>query len=301
MLVALVLTAFGATKAQAGGPKCVHQNTHGVCTVWAGGGGAGGGSGGRPSAGAETTATCTLNTLGVEQKIPCTWRGMPFSKALQCYVSVAKPQPPKTNAIWNGHADGAIYECRLPGSFTGIKFHLVWLATPPAGPDPAALAAEAMKSLRIPAPVPGRYPAGRLQDGTPFTVVGAYTWYWTARSTYRPLSASVSAGGVTVRVRVAPAALTFTPGDGSGRASCAGPGLAWNSSDGVWAPSPGGCDFRYPHSSIHQSGHVVTATYGIRWAIMWSASTGQSGVLPDLTTTARSTFAVAEAESVVIQ
>ena len=41
--------------------------------------------------------------------------------------------------------------------------------------------------------------------------------------------------------------------------------------------------------------------YGIRWSITWSSSDGESGTLPDLTTTAASTFAVAEVESVVVK
>jgi hypothetical protein len=73
----------------------------------------------------------------------------------------------------------------------------------------------------------------------------------------------------------------------------------WRSGDGVWAPSPSGCDYQYPHSSIHEPNGEVTATYGINWAIAWSSTTGQNGTLPNLATTATSTFAVAEVESVV--
>jgi hypothetical protein len=67
----------------------------------------------------------------------------------------------------------------------------------------------------------------------------------------------------------------------------------------VWAPSPVGCDYRYPHSSIHQPDQQVTATYSIRWSITWTSSTGASGTLPNLTTTSNATFAVAEVEAVV--
>jgi hypothetical protein len=295
--VALLSSTLGVSPALATPPTCEKRLSNGLCVIWASGGGHHGGGGGTHGG---TQADCVIHTLGIDMRIPCTWRGLPFSNSLQCYVSVANPQPPASSPVWNGHVGGAIYNCRLPGSFAGVKSWQVWSATAPVGPDPGTLAAQAMRTLSIPAPVPGRYPAGRLQDGTPFTVVGAYTWYWTTRSSFRVLTATASAGGVSVQVRVTPTTLTFAPGDGSSAVSCGGPGSAWVASEGVWAPSPAGCDFRYQHSSIHLQGHVVTATYGIRWAINWTASTGQSGVLPDLTTTARSTFAVAEAESVVI-
>lgn len=177
------------------------------------------------------------------------------------------------------------------------------VAAPPAAapPSPAVLAAEALKTLRIPSPVPGRYPAGVLHDGRPFTIVSGFTWFFTSPTSFRPLSASASAGGVSAQVTVTPSALLFTPGDGNGAVSCAGPGVAWQQGDGVWAPSPVGCDYRYPRSSIYDAGGEVTATYGIRWDVTWTSSTGTTGTLPAITTTKNSTFAVAEVEAVVTQ
>jgi hypothetical protein len=113
------------------------------------------------------------------------------------------------------------------------------------------------------------------------------------------LRARADAGGVWAEVTVTPAALSFTPGDGAAAVSCRGPGVAWQRSDGVWSPSPAGCHYRYPHSSIHQPDRQVTATYAIQWAVAWTSSTGASGTLPDLTTTSAATFAVAEVEAVV--
>jgi hypothetical protein len=193
------------------------------------------------------------------------------------------PQPPKSFDQWQGHTTGAIYVCSAPGpgespvGIVGLEF---WFATPPPslGPDPAELA---------------------LQDGRPYTVVTAYTWYWTSPDSFKTLSATAAAGGFSSTVTVTPAALMFTPGDGSAAVSCRGPGVAWVPGDGVWAASPSGCDYRYPHSSINDTNGEVTATYGIRWSITWTSTVGDDGTLPDLTTTAASTYAVAEVESVV--
>jgi hypothetical protein len=161
------------------------------------------------------------------------------------------------------------------------------------------LAQQALETLTIPGPTPGRYPAGTLQDGRPYTVVTAYTWYCTSPDSFKTLSATATAGGFSSTVTVTPAALIFTPGDGAAAVSCRGPGVAWVPGDGVWAASPSGCDYRYPHSSINDANGEVTATYGIRWSITWTSTVGDDGTLPDLTTTAASTYAVAEVESVV--
>jgi hypothetical protein len=206
-------------------------------------------------------------------------------------------------AVWEGHTGGAVYVCSALGpnadgvGIIGLQF---WFANPPAGlgPSPAQLAQEALTRLTIPSPRPGRYPSGTLQDGRPYTLVNAYTWFWTSGS-FKALSATASAGGNSSTITVTPTALTFTPGDGTKSVSCSGPGVAWKQSDGPWAASPSGCDYRYPQSSIHDTNGEVTATYGIVWSISWTASDGEKGTLPDLMTTAKSTFAVAEAEAVV--
>ncbi|WP_299960145.1 hypothetical protein [uncultured Modestobacter sp.] len=214
-------------------------------------------------------------------------------------------QPPRDSAVWGGHTDGAVYLCTYytyDRSFPGTNGFSFWSATSPAGPaavDPAVLAEQALRTLTLPTPTTGRYPAGTMQDGQPFTVVNAATWFWTDAAAFQAVSARAEAGGVWAEVTVTPTALTFTPGDGAEPVSCPGPGAVWQPRDGVWSPSPVGCDYRYPHSSIRQPDREVTATYGIQWSVAWTSSTGANGSLPQLTTTSNATFAVAEVEAVV--
>jgi hypothetical protein len=218
-----------------------------------------------------------------------------------CYYKEADPYPTTGPvAAEYKRSGGAIYWATCP--LTGAPGGFVWLARPPAGmgPTPGQLAQRAFDSLTLTKPSTGRYPAGRLQDGTPYTAVRAYTWYWTDPSRFRSLTARAAAGPVWAQVTVKPVALSFNPGDGNAAVSCAGPGTAWNDSYGVWAASPSGCQYRYPHSTIHAPGHVVTATYSIRWQVRWAGSGNSSGTLPDQTTSSTSTFAVAEVEAVVI-
>jgi hypothetical protein len=305
-LIGGLLVAVTAPSASADPPTCGLRDANGVCVITVQDPGSGGGttpgSGGTAPVGAPT---CTSSDYG--QEVPCDGGGLGYwSQGNQCYISSVSPQPPVTDPVWQGNTTGAIYNCTFyvppGGTFPGTAGGWFWSPTVPAragAVDPAAVAQQALTTLRIPAPTVGRYPAGRLQDGRPYTVVRAYTWYYTERAGFTVLHARAAAGGVSAQVTVTPTQLSFTPGDGARAVSCAGPGVAWQHSDGPWAASPAGCDYRYPHSSIGQPNGEVTATYGITWAITWSASTGASGTLPPLTTTTNSTFAVAEAEAVV--
>ena len=255
--------------------------------------------------GGTPAATCTVTSAGFA--VPCQNGQAWWVQTMQCYVEPMAPQPPKDSPIWGGRADGAIYTCLFSaggGAFPGTNGFAFWSATqpaPPAAVDPAQLARQAFSTLTVPSPTTGRYPAGTLQDGQPFTVVNAYTWFWTDPGSFRALTARADAGGVWAEVSVTPTALSFTPGDGAAAVSCPGPGVAWQPGDGVWAASPAGCDYRYPQSSIHQPEGLVTATYGIQWSVTWTSSTGATGTLPDLTTTSNTTFVVAEVQSVVIR
>jgi hypothetical protein len=307
-LLGVLLSFWGQSgvPAAAGPAACQQYNAHGICVVEAESAeqpvtrpvATGSGSGdGRPD------APCTLDPTGAA--IPCQEGPSWWVQSLQCYAQLMPEQPPKDSPVWGGHTDGAIYACTFftgGGAFPGTNGFSFWSASPPAGPaavDPAVLAEQALRTLTIPAPTTGRYPAGTMQDGQPFTVVNAYTWFWTDPDSFRTLTARADAGGVWAQVTVTPTALSFDPGDGAAAVACPGPGVAWQRSDGVWAPSPAGCHYRYPHSSIDQPDQQVTATYGIRWSVAWTSSTGASGTLPDLTTSSTATFAVAEVQAVV--
>lgn len=259
----------------------------------------GGGKGGGNSGGASK---CTWKGNAV----PCTDpMGGTFSNG--CYyrstnppiADVTPPPPPNWESLPGYFIQSLCFGPDGVLGSAGVSYF--WTMAPPVAvaPSPRTLALRAFKTLILSRPSPGRYPAGMLQNGDPYTVVNAYTWYWTTPASFRAQSATASAAGVSSTVTVTPTALTFTPGDGSGRVSCGGPGTAWQSGDGVWAASSSGCDFRYLHSSIHSPNHEVTATYGIDWKVTWTSNNGQNGTLPNQTTTAATTFAVAEAESVV--
>ena len=309
---ALLCLCASAAAAAADPASCQLYDSHGLCVVGAEAAGDEGETTAQPAAidptgstGSAPAATCTVAPSGAV--VPCQEGQAWWVQDMQCYAQVMADQPPLSSPVWGGHTDGAIYVCTFytgGRAFPGTNGFTFWSATAPAGPaavDPAVLARQALSSLTVPSPTSGRYPAGTMRDGLPFTVVNAYTWFWTDPASFRVLTARADAGGVWAQVTVTPTALSFTPGDGAAAVSCPGPGVAWQPGDGVWAASPAGCDYRYPDSSIHQPDGQVTATYSIQWSVTWTSSTGASGTLPGLTTASNTTFAVAEVESVVIR
>ncbi len=175
---------------------CQQYNSHGICVVQAE-------SAEQPATRPIATASgngdgrqealCTLEPTG--DSIPCQEGPSWWVQSLQCYAQLMPEQPSKDSPIWGGRTDGAIYVCTYyttGGAFPGTNGFSFWSATAPAGPaavDPAVLAEEALRTLTIPAPTTGRYPAGTMQDGQPFTVVNAYTWFWTDPGAFRALTA----------------------------------------------------------------------------------------------------------------
>jgi hypothetical protein len=260
-----------------------------------------GAGGTRGAGGAARTSESSCAWLN--RPVPCTDAAMgSFNSRDGCYYKVAVPAPTSGPVfVQFQRFGGGIYWVSCPFGVGSGGY--VWLAQPLAGmgPTPGELAQRALDSLTLTRPSTGRYPAGRLRDGTPYAVVRAATWFFTDPADFRVLTARAAVGGVWARVTATPVALMFTPGDGAAAVSCSGPGTAWTSAYGVWDRSPSGCDYSYPHSSIHQPNRVVTATYGIRWQVSWVGSGGASGVLPDQMTTATATFAVAEVEAVVVR
>lgn len=266
---------------------CQRHDLTGTCVVTVSAPGHGSGSG---TGGGSSFPTCSDHG----QPVPCERPGLGYwDPDLGCYLALDDPQPPKSDPLWEGNTTGAIYMCTTwPPVTTGATE--IWLPTAPAGADPQTLAAQAVKTLRLPQPSGDRSPSQSQRfDGSPFSYVNLWTWFWTDRASWRTYMATASAGGVSATVTVRPVALLFDPGDGSPAVSCAGPGRAWATADGDSAPSDGGCGYQYTTATSSP----ITSTQSIRWAVTWRASDGDTGTLPDLTTSRTSQLMVLQIES----
>lgn len=144
------------------------------------------------------------------------------------------------------------------------------------------------------------------QNNTPYTLVRAHTWFATNPATFKPLTKTVRAGTSWVEVSATPTGLRFTPGqDNQPPVECTGPGVIDNGQFDTttrpwWNQPPNStCSYQYPHSSPGDPNQPLTATLQTRWQIRWTGSGNTTGQLPDMYSSATTSYAVTEAQTLV--
>lgn len=259
----------------------------GVCQIWI----EAPGSPSTPSAGAsdgpkDTGSGAACYWDGTKQGIskplpgpvPCSSNAGYWSNGYNCYISAINPQPPAGDPSWQGHqpGDGAVYNCYQPQTDLLI---MVWAQDAPpnsgAGPTPRDVAEIAIKQMDIHAinvgvtPMPGPNSVG---------IVGMPVWLWAANPddhTVGPLTASATAGGVTVAATARLLKVTWDMGDGN-TVTCDGAGTPYKAVDGK-SKSPD-CGYVYQKSSSHEQDGKYKVTATSDWVITW-AGAGQTGTI----------------------
>jgi hypothetical protein len=153
---------------------------------------------------------------------------------------------------------------------------------------------------RLPTPVPRIMPAD--EDANGFTYVQNRTFFWVEQGPgqWEPVSATASAGGISVTVRAEPVRLVVDPGDGSEKVVCEGTPPPVTKA--TYHPDIEGCSYIYRHSSATApNGETFPVVTSIVWHATWSASTGEGGDLGYLSTTsAVRDLAVAEVQALIV-
>lgn len=172
---------------------------------------------------------------------------------------------------------------------------VMWLAQPPTpAVNPLVLAQQALGYTPLGSPaIRLDPPANRDQ------LVGVTTWLWLAGGSWSPLSASASAGGVTVTTTAVPQQVTWAMGDGS-VVTCRGPGTPYDPSRPDAQPT---CSYTYTKSSAGQSGGTFTVTATESWQVAWTAAGVPAGApaggnLGPVTRTAQLAVRVAESQAI---
>lgn len=199
-----------------------------------------------------------------------------------------------------GHVEGTDGSYYYRGCSNG-QFSLVWvpIGNAPAAAGvptvtPAQLAQEARDQLVLTHPTVHRSPTETNRfEGSPFTWVNLWTWFWTDPADYRETSKTLTVGPVSATVRAKPVALMIHPGNGSAPTRCIGPSRAWTEADGDAAP-PGGCGTRYTQVTEGP----VTSRLAIVWEVTWTGSGGTGGTLPSMQTVTASPVRVLQAQVV---
>lgn len=283
-----VLVAINQSPA-VGDTRCQQTNpATGQCLIWVEAPSTRGDPGGDPgddeSADTGSGAACYWD--GTAQgfskprpgPVPCSSEYGYWSNGYHCYIEALDPQPPAGDPSWQGHepADGAVYQCYQPQ--TDLLIY-VWSRDPPpssgSGPTPREVAQLAIEQMNLHAinigivPEPGEGNIG---------LVGMPVWMWAANPdthTVGPISASASAGGITVAATARLHRLTWDMGDGT-TVACNGPGTPYEPSYGN-KESPD-CGHMYETSSSTESGGKFTVTATSDWVITWSGA-GQTGAV----------------------
>jgi hypothetical protein len=146
---------------------------------------------------------------------------------------------------------------------------LVWIG---AAVDPVELAQRALDEAAVPLPGIHLNPPTNSEQ-----VVNLETWMWV--DGWAPVTASATAGVVTVTVTATPTRVDWSMGDGNS-VTCGGPGIPYDTS-GSPDEQHTDCGYTYRHSSADQLGgaYVVEATS--IWHVTWTA-TGIAGAGGDL-------------------
>lgn len=223
--------------------------------------------------------------------VPCKSPYGYWSNDNNCYIQLVKPPPAASDPAWKGHkpGDGAVYDCFQPDTQMEVY---IWFANPPAGPGqqftPEQVARMAIKKLRMNVVGVGLAPTPLESNPKSMGVIGLPVWMWVAQptaNTYGPLTASATAGGITVTARASVERVEWDMGDGSKPIICT-KGTPYDPTVDKTKPSPD-CGYTYSKTSAGQPNGEYTVEARSFWRVDW-AGAGQQGTirLPALVATA---------------
>lgn len=166
----------------------------------------------------------------------------------------------------------------------------IWIpagAQRPQTPSPEQVAQIARKRLQMPRPTISASPGGTQLVNLP-------TWLWLSTG-WTPTSATASVPGVSVTAVAKPASVTWSMGDG-GSVTCSTSGTPYTADRNPKSPSPD-CGYTYRASSAGQPADEFPVTATVNWTVTWSGA-GQSGIFPNMTTSAAAVLRVAESHGI---
>jgi hypothetical protein len=251
----------GAPTTDAGSVSASNNQDSASFTANAGGGSGGtsqtGGGGAGSGGGSGHTITCSYSEYAGDDNDV----GPKFSAG----AAVAQP------------VDGGSYvrSCRDETGYVVSSDFQIFHAPTAAPPDPAVLAAElaqqARAELRPETPAIASNPPGGL------AVVNIPVWLWV--TAWAPLTATVTAGGVTATATATPVSVRWTTDAHHRGVTCNGPGAPYNSSKSPARQSTN-CSFTY--TEVDQLGdQTITAieTWRVAYTSNVTGADGDLGVI----------------------
>ena len=168
----------------------------------------------------------------------------------------------------------------------------IWVPAGQQAPRPyisgTRLAKVAWDAVKIPAPTVETNPKVGTQGAT---LVGMDTWVWATGQTPTSVTATATAGSTTATITAGSSGLQLSAPDG--KASCTGFGIAWHQGMPEGS-SP--CTISFNRSSAHLGGSTPL-TIKVAYSASYTATDGNSGTLPAITTTSTINLPVAEVQT----
>lgn len=244
---------------------------------------------------------------GGGEPTPCLWNGAPvlckfpddpgfwWDNHAQCWIGPALDMtPPYPKDGWWEYWLDCPQPDWTPGS-DHIGITTILLQHPPFGqPDPTKLAMQAEAQLVLRAPkitmAPTNNGSGLVGMPVWLAIASDSNQYWGQQTT-----PPITVPGLSLTATAKAKSVTWDMGDGH-TVPCLSPGTAYSASDGMTS-SPD-CPYTYTQPSGSKPGGVYTVTASTTWEVTWSASTGQSGTLPDQTLTSTTTIKIGELQAV---
>lgn len=215
-----------------------------------------------------------------------------------CYIKPLSPQPPPEDPAWDGHTpdEGVIYNaaCFALDGVDGAPY--VHWPTPMFFPSGEGMVGSLIEQVIAMLPLSGAE-IGIAPDPAGAGLVGLPVWMWTAQTpeSWGPLTASLTALGLTVHAEANATAISWDMGDGTTQV-CQHPGTPYQPEYG--ASSSPTCGHTYQQPSRHQPGGVYQITATTEWRIdWWIEGTAISGV-ETRTRTAQTTVRINELQVV---
>ncbi|BCY10930.1 hypothetical protein [Actinoplanes sp. L3-i22] len=274
-LVASLVLHPSSALADDGGGACNGPD----CGAWGTQPGSGGDHGGTGGGGSDDGGSDGCHFASIT--VPCDGGDLGWWSS-PCYLKpMAAPNPDPANG------EGFWYwaTCFAPNASLSVGIPM-WFAAA-QGPSPEELARRALATITLKGPAIGIGTAGLV-----FTPV----WLWTTvtPNTWGPISASASAGGLTVTITARTEQIVWDMGNGDS-VTCTAPGTKQGAGEAD-RPSPT-CGYDgYPQPSRTQRGGAYTVTGTSAWRVTWAGG-GQTGVI-DQTRTSSTTVRIDEAQVV---
>ena len=168
----------------------------------------------------------------------------------------------------------------------------IWVPAGQQAPRPyisgTRLAKVAWDAVKIPAPTVETNPKVGTQGAT---LVGMDTWVWATGQTPTSVTATATAGSTTATITAGSSGLQLSAPDG--KASCTGFGISWHQGMPEGS-SP--CTISFNRSSAHLGGSTPL-TIKVAYSASYTATDGNSGTLPAITTTSTINLPVAEVQT----